>query len=285
MVLEAEWSEIEYTVTYTAFGETVCTQTYGYGDAIELPDEYAVPGYAFAGWDTCKAAVESDMTVAALYSVTVTLASDHALQAEGVSFTGNDEAGYFGSYTAEGLSEEDFAFALSAAASGYTQFGWWREADGAWTNVVSLAGLDGQTVWALWITDFTATVSSASKKDTSKLFAYKYDYAVQGSFAGGTVGGNMSEKIAEAIGLESSVGASGSVLYDGHSHAMTMTAAEGGFSATAYLTSNALYGNGYSYDFYYNKFNAYRLTVSVAFTCDIEGVAFGGMSVVLEGNF
>ena len=285
LVLEAEWSEIEYTVTYTAFGETVCAQTYGYGDAIELPDEYAVPGYAFAGWDTGKAAVESDMKVAAIYSVTVTLASDHALQAEGVSFTGNDEAGYFGSYTAEGSSEEDFAFALSAAASGYTQFGWWREADGAWTNVVSLAGLDGQTVWALWVTDFTAIVSSASKKDTSKLFAYKYDYAVQGSFAGGTVGGNMSEKIAEAIGLESSVGASGSVLYDGHSHAMTMTAAEGGFSATAYLTSNALYGNGYSYDFYYNKFNAYRLTVSVAFTCDIEGVAFGGMSVVLEGNF
>ena len=137
----------------------------------------------------------------------------------------------------------------------------------------------------MWVSDFTASVSSASKTNTGQLFAYKYDYAVNGSYAGGEVCGTVSGIIADAVGFVSSIEAGGSVLYDSHSHSMNLSASGGSFSATAYLTSNAVYGNGYSYDYYYNKFNSYTLTLTVSYTCNIEGVSFAAQSVTLNGNF
>ena len=128
-------------------------------------------------------------------------------------------------------------------------------------------------------------VASASKKDTSKLLAYKYDYLVSGTYSGGEVCGAQSKIIADAIGLKAAFNVSGSVLYNGNNHDMSVSAGGGVLNATAYLTSNALYGKGYSYDYYYNKFNAYRLTLSVSYTCTETGVSFAPLSVELNGNF
>ena len=275
--LTAVWEEIEYTVTYTVFGEVVARQTYGYGEAIVLPDDASAAGYVFESWDIAQENVFSDLTVEAIFSVTVTLGSDYA--AEGFV---QGEGSWFADYTAEGTAKEDFALGLCLSVPGYMQLGWWREAED-WQPVHSLEGLNGETIWAMWVSEFTAQVTSASKKDTGLWYAYKYDYKVQGSAAGGEACGQMSERIAQGIGFASQISVSGSVLYDGHSHALNAFLSGGALSAEAYLTSNAVYGNGYSYDFYYNKFNAYRLTVSVTFSSDVA--SFDPLSAVLEGSF
>lgn len=279
ITLTAVWEPIEYTVTYSVFGNNVGTQTYHYGDTLELLA--SAQGYSEVVWESAPETVTDNMTVNAVYaSVTVTLASDFA--ADG--FTAG-EGGYYKEYTLAGESAEAFDLSYTLSSEGYTQFGWWADASGEWSYVTSLAGLDGATVWAMWVSDFTASVSSASKTNTSQLFAYKYDYAVNGSYAGGEVCGTVSGIIADAVGFVSSIEAGGSVLYDSHSHSMNLSASGGSFSATAYLTSNAVYGNGYSYDYYYNKFNSYTLTLTVSYTCNIEGVSFAAQSVTLNGNF
>lgn len=286
--LEAAWEDILYTVTYTVFGETVYTQYYHYGEEINVPEGYEVAGFAFGGWNCDVTVAESDMTIQALYTVTVTLASDYAANADGVVFAGNDETGYFGSYTLEGTAAEDFAFDLPASATGYTQFGWWHEADGAWTNVVSLAGLDGQTVWALWVTDFNASVTYAQKQDKSGFegiwYSIKYDYNIEGNFAGGEISGVKSREIAEKIGLTASVDVSGSNSYNGKSHSFRTTTGSGTFTAAVYLTNGAA-GSPYEYEFNCGDFNAYRVTVTKSFTCNVAGVSFGSLSVELSGNF
>lgn len=286
--LEAAWEDILYTVTYTAFGETVYTQYYHYGEEINVPEGYEVAGFAFGGWNCGVTVAESDMTIQALYTVTVTLASDYAANADGVVFAGNDETGYFGSYTLEGTAAEDFAFDLPASATGYTQFGWWHEADGAWTNVASLAGLDGQTVWALWVTDFNASVTYAQKQNKSGFegiwYSIKYDYNIEGNFAGGEISGVKSREIAEKIGLTASVDVSGSNSYNGKSHSFRTTTGSGTFTAAVYLTNGAA-GSPYEYEFNCGDFNAYRVTVTKSFTCNVAGVSFGSLSVELSGNF
>ena len=286
--LEAAWEDILYTVTYTAFGETVYTQYYHYGEEINVPEGYEVAGFAFGGWNCGVTVAESDMTIQALYTVTVTLASDYAANADGVVFAGNDETGYFGSYTLEGTAAEDFAFDLPASATGYTQFGWWHEADGAWTNVASLAGLDGQTVWALWVTDFNASVTYAQKQNKSGFegiwYSIKYDYNIEGNFAGGEISGVKSREIAEKIGLTASVDVSGSNSYNGKSHSFRTTTGSGTFTAAVYLTNGAA-GSPYEYEINCGDFNAYRVTVTKSFTCNVAGVSFGSLSVELSGNF
>lgn len=286
--LEAAWEDILYTVTYTAFGEMVYTQYYHYGEEINVPEGYDVAGFAFGGWNCDVTVAESDMTIQALYTVTVTLASDYAANADGVVFAGNDETGYFGSYTLEGTAAEDFAFDLPASATGYTQFGWWHEADGAWTNVVSLAGLDGQTVWALWVTDFNASVTYAQKQNKSGFegiwYSIKYDYNIEGNFAGGEISGVKSREIAEKIGLTASVDVSGSNSYNGKSHSFRTTTGSGTFTAAVYLTNGAA-GSPYEYEINCGDFNAYRVTVTKSFTCNVAGVSFGSLSVELSGNF
>lgn len=286
--LEAVWEDILYTVTYTAFGETVYTQYYHYGEEINVPEGYEVAGFAFGGWNCGVTVAESDMTIQALYTVTVTLASDYAANADGVVFAGNDETGYFGSYTLEGTAAEDFAFDLPASATGYTQFGWWHEADGAWTNVASLAGLDGQTVWALWVTDFNASVTYAQKQNKSGFegiwYSIKYDYNIEGNFAGGEISGVKSREIAEKIGLTASVDVSGSNSYNGKSHSFRTTTGSGTFTAAVYLTNGAA-GSPYEYEINCGDFNAYRVTVTKSFTCNVAGVSFGSLSVELSGNF
>lgn len=286
--LEAAWEDILYTVTYTAFGETVYTQYYHYGEEINVPEGYDVAGFAFGGWNCDVTVAESDMTIQALYTVTVTLASDYAANADGVVFAGNDETGYFGSYSLEGTAAEDFAFDLPASATGYTQFGWWHEADGAWTNVASLAGLDGQTVWALWVTDFNASVTYAQKQNKSGFegiwYSIKYDYNIEGNFAGGEISGVKSREIAEKIGLTASVDVSGSNSYNGKSHSFRTTTGSGTFTAAVYLTNGAA-GSPYEYEINCGDFNAYRVTVTKSFTCNVAGVSFGSLSVELSGNF
>lgn len=286
--LEAAWEDILYTVTYTVFGETVYTQYYHYGEEINVPEGYEVAGFAFGGWNCGVTVAESDMTIQALYTVTVTLASDYAANADGVVFAGNDETGYFGSYTLEGTAAEDFAFDLPASATGYTQFGWWHEADGAWTNVASLAGLDGQTVWALWVTDFNASVTYAQKQNKSGFegiwYSIKYDYNIEGNFAGGEISGVKSREIAEKIGLTASVDVSGSNSYNGKSHSFRTTTGSGTFTAAVYLTNGAA-GSPYEYEINCGDFNAYRVTVTKSFTCNVAGVSFGSLSVELSGNF
>ena len=51
LVVTAQYSQNEYTITYNVNGEFFATQTYHYGDAVVAP-EYSVPtGYTFGGWD------------------------------------------------------------------------------------------------------------------------------------------------------------------------------------------------------------------------------------------
>ena len=283
LTLEAEWAEIEYEVTYTVFGETVAVQKYGYGEALVLPDEYAVNGYVFAGWNSDAQAVVSDMTIEGVYAVSVTLASD--LAAEG--FTAG-ENGWYKEIVREGTVYGDFVFADAAQVSGYTQFGWWLEEAGGYAYVDSLAGLDGKTLWALWVSDFTASSTTASKKNTSGfdgwLYSIKYDYTVTGTYTGGEVSGTVGQKIAAAIGLTSEIRVEGKILYNSKNHSFSVTAGAGGFTAAAYLTNGAA-GSPYVYEISCGDFNRYELSVQKTFTCDLSGVSFNGFASSLEGGF
>lgn len=189
VTLTAVWDEIEYTVTYLLFGQEVGTQTYHYGDPVK-PLE-SVEGYEDVEWESVST-VTGDMTVNAVYaSVTVTLASDFA--AEGFNA---GEGGYYREYTLSGVSAEDFALSCALTREGYTQFGWWQEADGGWQNVTSLAGRNGQTVWTVWVNKtLTVDLTTVSKSGMSTwTFAGKYTAFDAGS---------MSAAIADAAGIES----------------------------------------------------------------------------------
>lgn len=189
VTLTAVWKEIEYTVTYSVFGDIVGTQTYHYGDAIGVLE--SVEGYDEVEWESVSA-VSGDMTVNAVYaSVSVTLASDFA--ADG--FTAG-EGGYYREYTLSGDSADDFALSYALTREGYTQFGWWSNAGGGWQNVTSLAGCSGETVWTVWVNQtLTVNLTTVSKSGGSTwTFAGTYT-----AFDAGT----MSAAIADAVGIES----------------------------------------------------------------------------------
>ena len=189
VTLTAVWKEIEYTVTYSVFGDIVGTQTYHYGDAIGVLE--SVEGYDEVEWESVSA-VSGDMTINAVYaSVSVTLASDFA--ADG--FTAG-EGGYYREYTLSGDSADDFALSYALTREGYTQFGWWSNAGGGWENVTSLAGCSGETVWTVWVNQtLTVNLTTVSKSGGSTwTFAGTYT-----AFDAGT----MSAAIADAVGIES----------------------------------------------------------------------------------
>ena len=190
-VLSVLWEVREYTVVYTVFGEEICTQTYRYGDALVLPADAAAEGYTFVGWGARTDTVTEDLRLAAQFSVTVTLGSDFKPQIGGIGFAGDAENGYFRTYTLVGAEEKDFDLTLSVTAAGYAQFGWWRQSGGTWQNVSGLAGLDGQTVWAAWVTDVKVTQFSASK--TFGLVGYQYKYSAV--YTGAVPAGQRSEAI------------------------------------------------------------------------------------------
>ena len=189
VTLTAVWKEIEYTVTYSVFGEIVGIQTYHFGEAVEVLE--SVEGYDEVEWESVSA-VSGDMTVNAVYaSVSVTLASDFA--ADG--FTAG-EGGYYREYTLSGDSADDFALSYALTREGYTQFGWWSNAGGSWQNVTSLAGRSGETVWTVWVNQtLTVNLTTVSKSGGSTwTFAGTYT-----AFDAGT----MSAAIADAVGIES----------------------------------------------------------------------------------
>ena len=189
VTLTAVWDEIEYTVTYLLFGQEVGTQIYHYGDPVK-PLE-SVEGYEDVEWESVST-VTGDMTVNAVYaSVTVTLASDFA--AEG--FTAG-EGGYYREYTLSGDSAEDFALSCALTRDGYTQFGWWSNADGEWSHVASLAGHAGQTVWTAWVTNVVVDLTKVQKS--------WWVWTFEGSYSGGVAAEGMSGSILQNISYENS---------------------------------------------------------------------------------
>lgn len=189
VTLTVVWKEIEYTVTYSVFGDIVGTQTYHYGDAVEVLE--SVEGYDEVEWESVST-VSGNITVNAVYaSVSVTLASDFAAD----SFTAG-EGGYYCEYTLSGNSADDFALSYALTREGYTQFGWWSNAGGSWENVTSLAGRSGETVWTVWVNQtLTVNLTTVSKSGGSTwTFAGTYT-----AFDAGT----MSAAIADAVGIES----------------------------------------------------------------------------------
>lgn len=257
IVLTAVWEEIEYTVTYTVLGEVYMTQTYGYGDALEFSDAY-VDGFTFEGWATDVLAVENDMTIEAILSVTVTLGSDFA--AEG--FVLEEDGSYMQSYSLQGTAEEDFVFDLPLTYAGYAQFGWWHEGNG-WQYVSTLSGLDGEIVWTAWIEDISVNITEVSKD-------WKSTWTVRGDFTGGAFAGKMSQKIAESAGIASSsratlfISKSDSTIDDELEKDMAFTG--NSFGKSGMTSWNGFWSNSYGFG---------GAKVAVTYT-------FGDLSLTLE---
>ena len=258
VVLTAVWEEIEYTVTYTVLGEVYTTQTYGYGEALVLP-EASAEGFAFEGWDTDALTVEGDMTVEAILSATVTLGSDFA--AEGFA---QGEGGWYRSYSLQGTAAEDFAFGLQLSCAGYAQFGWWCEGDG-WQYVSSLAGLDGKTVWTAWVSEVKVEVTEAKKSWGL--------WTINGRYTGGAFSGAVSEQIAASAGISCSAQAWLKLSKDGVNDFDTLNsgnsvgvAADGSFGKGSMTSASDLFGGA--------KYGGAK--VAVTYT-------YGELSLTLEG--
>lgn len=258
VVLTAVWEEIEYTVTYTVLGEVYTTQTYGYGEALVLP-EASAEGFAFEGWDTDALTVESDMTVEAILSATVTLGSDFA--AEGFA---QGEGGWYRSYSLQGTAAEDFAFDLQLSCAGYAQFGWWCEGNG-WQYVSSLAGLDGKTVWTAWVSEVKVEVTEAKKSWGL--------WTINGRYTGGAFSGAVSEQIAASAGISCSAQAWLKLSKDGVNDFDTLNsgnsvgvAADGSFGKGSMTSASDLFGGA--------KYGGAK--VAVTYT-------YGELSLTLEG--
>ena len=236
ITLTAVWEPIEYTVTYSVFGNNVGTQTYHYGDTLELLA--SAQGYSEVVWESAPETVTDNMTVNAVYaSVTVTLASDFA--ADG--FTAG-EGGYYKEYTLAGESAEAFDLSYTLSSEGYTQFGWWSSAGGSWQNVTSLAGRSGETVWTVWVNQtLTVDLTTVSKSGGSTwTFAGTYT-----AFDAGT----MSETIANAVGIGSTANVwyilhmkpwIGSEKDDNLNYGNSYSASNGSFSNSGMTSANAL---------------------------------------------
>ena len=236
ITLTAVWEPIEYTVTYSVFGNNVGTQTYHYGDTLELLA--SAQGYSEVVWESAPETVTDNMTVNAVYaSVTVTLASDFA--ADG--FTAG-EGGYYKEYTLAGESAEAFDLSYTLSPEGYTQFGWWSSAGGSWQNVTSLAGRSGETVWTVWVNQtLTVDLTTVSKSGGSTwTFAGTYT-----AFDAGT----MSETIANAVGIGSTANVwyilhmkpwIGSEKDDNLNYGNSYSASNGSFSNSGMTSANAL---------------------------------------------
>ena len=258
VVLTAVWEEIEYTVTYTVLGEVYTTQTYGYGEALVLP-EASAEGFAFEGWDTDALTVEGDMTVEAILSATVTLGSDFA--AEGFA---QGEGGWYRSYSLQGTVAEDFAFGLQLSCAGYAQFGWWCEGNG-WQYVSSLAGLDGKTVWTAWVSEVKVEVTEAKKSWGL--------WTINGRYTGGAFSGAVSEQIAASAGISCSAQAWLKLSKDGVNDFDTLNsgnsvgvAADGSFGKGSMTSASDLFGGA--------KYGGAK--VAVTYT-------YGELSLTLEG--
>ena len=258
VVLTAVWEEIEYTVTYTVLGEVYTTQTYGYGEALVLP-EASAEGFAFEGWDTDALTVEGDMTVEAILSATVTLGSDFA--AEGFA---QGEGGWYRSYSLQGTVAEDFAFGLQLSCAGYAQFGWWCEGNG-WQYVSSLAGLDGKTVWTAWVSEVKVEVTEAKKSWGL--------WTINGRYTGGAFSGAVSEQIAASAGISCSAQAWLKLSKDGVNDFDTLNsgnsvgvAADGSFGKDSMTSASDLFGSA--------KYGGAK--VAVTYT-------YGELSLTLEG--
>lgn len=258
VVLTAVWEEIEYTVTYTVLGEVYTTQTYGYGEALVLP-EASAEGFAFEGWDTDALTVEGDMTVEAILSATVTLGSDFA--AEGFA---QGEGGWYRSYSLQGTVAEDFAFGLQLSCAGYAQFGWWCEGNG-WQYVSSLAGLDGKAVWTAWVSEVKVEVTEAKKSWGL--------WTINGRYTGGAFSGAVSEQIAASAGISCSAQAWLKLSKDGVNDFDTLNsgnsvgvAADGSFGKDSMTSASDLFGSA--------KYGGAK--VAVTYT-------YGELSLTLEG--
>lgn len=258
VVLTAVWEEIEYTVTYTVLGEVYTTQTYGYGEALVLP-EASAEGFAFEGWDTDALTVESDMTVEAILSATVTLGSDFA--AEGFA---QGEGGWYRSYSLQGTAAEDFAFDLQLSCAGYAQFGWWCEGNG-WQYVSNLARLDGKTVWTAWVSEVKVEVTEAKKSWGL--------WTINGRYTGGAFSGAVSEQIAASAGISCSAQAWLKLSKDGVNDFDTLNsgnsvgvAADGSFGKGSMTSASDLFGGA--------KYGGAK--VAVTYT-------YGELSLTLEG--
>ena len=258
VTLTAVWEEIEYTVTYTALGETYAVMTYCYGDALVLP-ECDVPGYEFLGWLTDAEYVTGNMTVEASLSVTVTLASDFA--ADGM--TDGGEA-FVRGLTLTGTRAEDFALGVSLSGDGRTQFGWWHNESGAWSRVTSVAGLDGETVYAAWISDIAVTITEASKSWGT--------WTINGSWSGGFVGATSIE-IAESAGVTVTAQAwlklskDGATDFDTLNSGNSVSADGGSFGKGSMTSANDLFGSA--------KYGGAK--VAVTFSC-------GDLTLTLEST-
>ena len=258
VTLTAVWADNGCIVTYTVLGEPYTKQVYAAGDALVLP-EITVSGYEFVRWDTDITTVTDDMTVNAVLSVTVSLTSEFA--AGGMTQSGDE---YSRELTLTGMTADDFALSESATSDGRHHFGWWRKGAAGWQRVRNIGGMDGEKVYAAWISDLSVTITEA-KKSTGL-------WTINGVWSCG-FDGNISAEIAKSAAVTTSASAYLKLSKDGVNDFDTLNSgkavsADGGAFGKSDMTSfNALFGKV--------KYGGAKVTVT--YSC-------GDLSLTLEST-
>lgn len=273
----AVWEEISFMVQYSVFGTVLDDYTLenlSYGDEIAFAGSAELDGYTFLGWgtesgvaddvSTLTAALLGDsdtVTLYAWYAVTVTYCSDYAVE----GFEEDSDGSYCLEYTATGTQAEDFAAIDITAIDGFAFLGWYRWSDESWTLTTSVAGLDGEEVWALYVGGMTVEVSFSTARS---FITYRITATVTYSYS--MENGDVSKQIADWLGLDATVTAEIVFTRSYSSETKTGTGSDG----TVTLTSSAASGST----------GTYVLTVTASFYSDTEtGIAT--VTVTQEGSF
>ena len=166
--------------------------------------------------------------------------------------------------TLTGTRAEDFALGVSLSGDGRTQFGWWHNEGGAWSRVTSVAGMDGETVYAAWISDVTVTITEASKSWGT--------WTINGAWSCGFVGATSIE-IAESAGVSVTAQAwlklskDGATDFDTLNDGKSVSADGGSFGKSSMNSAKDLFGSA--------KYGGAK--VAVTFSC-------GDLTLTLEST-
>ncbi|MDE7158436.1 MAG: InlB B-repeat-containing protein, partial [Clostridiales bacterium] len=211
LVISPVYTPITYAITlvseHAVKGFESCAEgfkfvLYGaYGSTVPMPSDLDIKNYDFGGiYNAANEQVEQ-LTVSGdetLYinwidnTVTVTLMSDVRFDDAKWSDAAN---GYCKTLT----FNDEYTFDYVTTVDGCAQLGWWHLSAEGWELVTNVRALDGEAVWAVWISNINVTITKFYTNSSAINIGSEYN--ICGYVTGGRVAGAMSERIFDAVGM------------------------------------------------------------------------------------
>ncbi len=115
-----------------------------------------------------------------------------------VAFTVEGSANLYNEYSAQ-FTEDTYTL-ITPSAEGYTFLGWYtKDADGKWSKVETVSKGTEEVatteVQALWVSDFTVTITKAERSNKSSGLWKTYTYEVEAQISGGNLVGACANEV------------------------------------------------------------------------------------------